>query len=219
MIGRNGNRFGAPREDPRNGSSAVRLTRMTITGRPTIADSTLFQFISSSAYAVLVATGAGQTHTLSGQAVSGWIDLTAPVVRIIFAVVPIPDGLNGAAALRGLGVYRHILAACLLIACVCFIRSCGYWHYWGERLASALSSTVRPAGSRRLIALLGYRHMLLGLAAAVFLLLLGENQVPALADYLFAASWTYVRAPLLSAIVYTFACHAVALRCSIIKAH
>jgi len=218
MIGRNGNRSGAPREDPRKGSSAVRLTRMTIPSRPTIADSTLFQFISSSTYAVLVATDAGQTHTLSGQAVSRWLDLTAPVVRIIFAIVPIPDGINGAAALHGLGVYRHILAACFLIACVCFICSCGYWHYWGKRLAGALSSTVESAGSRHLIVLLGYRHMLLGLAAAVFLLLLGENQVPALADYLFAASWTYVRAPLLTTIVYTFACHAVALRCSIVKA-
>jgi len=59
--------------------------------------------------------------------------------------------------------------------------------------------------------------MLLGLVAVVFLLLFWESRVPILAEYLFTASWTYVRAPLLTAIAYTFACHAAALRCSKIK--
>lgn len=54
--------------------------------------------------------------------------------------------------------------------------------------------------------------MVLGLAAAMFLALFVEAQIPAIGGHLFRASWTYVRAPLLLAAAYSFACQAVALR-------
>lgn len=190
---------------------------MTVTHHTRIGDAVLSEFIVSSAYAFLVIMATEQPETLLGEAIFGWIGLTAPIVRIIFAIVPIPEGLNGVPPFEAIGVYRHILAACLLIAYACFVRSRRHWRYWGERISSTLFVAGGQAGSRRRVALFGYRRMLLGLVAAVFLLLFWENRVPALVDYIFAASWTYVRAPLLTTIAYTFACYAVALRFSLIR--
>ena len=190
---------------------------MPTTHHPTIGDSVLVEFILASAYALLITLGAEHPETLLAAAVAGWIDFTASAVQVVFAFAPLPDGFREGALFNAIGVYRHLLAGCLLIACGHFVRSRRHWRHWGERLIGPLSAATGRPGNRRRIALSGYRRMLLGLAAAMFLAFFLEAQLPAIAAYLFGAKWTYIRGPMLTAAAYSFACHAAAFRVSLIR--
>jgi len=203
-----------------NGAQTVRpLPKMPTTHHPTICDCVLLEFMSASVYALLITLGTGHPETLLAAAVASWIDLTAPAVQVIFALVALPDSLSEGEHLDGVVVYRHILAACLFIASSHFVRSHRHWRHWGECLIGPLSVVSGRLGNRRRVALFGYRRMLLGLAAAMFLALFVEAQIPAIAGYLFTANWTYIRAPLLMAVAYSFACHAAAFRVPLIGAN
>jgi hypothetical protein len=190
---------------------------MPTTHHPTIGDTVFFEFMLASAYALLIILGKEHSETLLAGVVESWIDLTAPAVHVLFALVPVPDGLREGALSDTIWVYRHILVACFLIACGGFVRSHRHWRYWGDRLRGPLFAAIAGPRRRRRFALFGYRRMLLGLVAVMFLALFVEAQLPVVADYLFGASWTYIRAPLLTAAAYSFACHAAALRVSLIK--
>lgn len=179
---------------------------------PTIGDAVLFEFIMTSAYALLIIIGTGQPETFFGMAVEKWIDLCVPTVEVLFALVPVPDGVADGAHSDAVWVYRHILAACILIACGHFVCSRRHWRYWSGHLKGRLSAATGCPQSRFSIALLGFRRSILGLVAAMFLALFVEAQVPAFGDYLFRTGWTYVRAPLLLGAAYSFACQAAALR-------
>lgn len=192
---------------------------MPTTHHPTIGDSVLFELILASAYALLITLGAKHPETLLAAAVAGWIDFTSPAVQVVFALMPVPDGPGEGGLFDTVWVYRHILTACLLIACGHFVRSRRHWRHWGERLIGPLSAAAGRPGNRRRVALYGYRRMLLGLAAVMFLALFLEAQLPAIVAYLFGAKWTYIRAPLLTAMAYSFACHAAAFRVSLIRPH
>jgi hypothetical protein len=192
---------------------------MTTAHRATIGDVVLFEFVVTSVYALFVIMGVMQPETLLGVMVGDWIDFTAPAVQVLIPPVPVPDGFGEGALFAAIGVYRHILAACFVIACGCFARSRRHWRYWGERIRGRLSTATGSPGSRYRLALFGYRRTLLGLVAVMLLALFVETQMPAIAGYLFGASWTYIRAPILIAIAYLFACRAAALRISLIKPH
>lgn len=185
---------------------------MSTIHHPTIGDAVTLEFITTSAYALLIILGTGQPGSLFGASVESWIDFSAPTVRILLALVPVPDSAAGGAHSDAAWVYRHILAACIIIACGHFICSCRHWRSWSEHLSGFLSAASGCVEKRRSIALLSYRRMVLGLAAAMFLVLFAESQMPFIDDFLFHASWTYVRAPLLLGAAYAFACHAAALR-------
>ena len=193
------------------------LHEMPTTHHPTIGDSVLLEFMMASTYSLLITLGIGHHETLLAAAVARWLDFTAPAVEVIFALVALPDGLREGAHLDAIGVYRHVLAACVLIACGSFVWSRRHWWHWGKRLMGPLADAAdRPVIWRR-FAQSGYRRMLLGLAAITFLAIFVEAQIPAIAGYLFGAEWTYVRAPLFTAAAYLFACHAAAFRASLIR--
>jgi len=185
---------------------------MPDTHHPTIGEAVLFEFVIASAYALLIIIGTGQPETFFGMAVEKWINLFVPAVRALFALVPVPDGIAEGSRSDAVWVYRHILAACILIACGHFACSRRHWRYWSETLKGHLSAAPGCPESRSSIALSGFQRMILGFVAALFLALFVEAQVPAISDYLFRAGWTYVRAPLLLAAAYSFGCYAAALR-------
>jgi hypothetical protein len=130
-------------------------------------------------------------------------------VQVLFALVPTPDKPVPGPLIEAIEDYRHILAACLLISCGCFVYSRRHWCDRGEGFRDTMCVPASRPGSRRRVAIFGYRRMLLGLLAITFLMLFGESHVPALASYLFTERWTYTRAPLLTTIAFAFACHAV----------
>lgn len=80
---------------------------MPATHHPTIGDAVLFEFIMTSAYALLIIMGTGQPETLFGTAVEKWIDLFVPTVQVLFALVPLPDGVTDGAHSEAVRVYRH----------------------------------------------------------------------------------------------------------------
>ena len=170
----------------------------------------------SSGYLLLVAIATKQPDSMLGTLVSGWISLSAPIVRFLFVVVPISNEISGTEAFAGLTLYQHILAVNILIACCCFVLSRRYWRSWNGRIEDALSKRAIRPSIARYIAFVGYHQLVLGLLAIFFVILFGEHQVPTLASYLFTPGWTYLRAPVLTAVAYLFACYAAALRPSLI---
>ena len=179
---------------------------------PKIGDAVLFEFIVTSTYSLLITIGTGQPETFLGMAVEKWIDLCAPAVQVLLVLVSVPDGVAEGTHPDAVGVYRHILAACILIACGHFVCSRRHWRNWSEHINGRLSAATACPESRTSIALSGYRRMILGFVAAMLLALFLEAQVPAIGGYLFRADWTYIRAPLLLGAAYSFACQAAALR-------
>ena len=79
---------------------------MPATQPPTIGDAVMFEFITASAYALLIVLGTGQPETLFGASVESWIDLSTPTVQILFALVPVPDGAAGGAHSDTVWIYR-----------------------------------------------------------------------------------------------------------------
>jgi len=76
-----------------------------------IDEAVLSEFILGSSYSLLAIIGARQPEYLLGKIVTGWTYLTAPAVRMLFAMAPISDGLTGVGDFEGVGLYRHILVA------------------------------------------------------------------------------------------------------------
>jgi hypothetical protein len=52
----------------------------------------------------------------------------------------------------------------------------------------------------------------LGVAAALITLIYGDSMFAGLGDWVFAQSWTFLRAPLLATLAFSFACYAAAFR-------
>jgi len=182
----------------------------------TIREAVLVEFILSSCYLLFVAIATRQSDSILGTFVAGWISLSSPMVRFLFAIVPISNELSGTEAVAGLALYQHILAVNILIACSCFALSRRHWRSWNAGIEDALSKGARSPSIARYIAYVGYHQLILGLLAIFFVMLFGEHQVPTLAGYLFTPGWTYLRAPILTAVAYLFACYAAALRPSLI---
>jgi hypothetical protein len=190
---------------------------MTRWHEPTIRDAVLGEFAISIGYLLLVAIATSQPDSRLGLLVAGWISLSAPIVRYLFAIVPMSNELSGAEAAAGLALYHHILAVNMLTACGCFLVSRRHWRAWNARIEDALSTPARRPDLVRYRASIGYHQMVLGLLAIFFVMLFGEYQLPTMAGYLFTAGWTYLRAPLLTALAFSFACHAAAFRRSLIR--
>ena len=164
------------------------MSKLTTRDEPTIEEAVFFELALTSSYALLISMGVQQPDTLLGQVVEGWIDLTASAVRVALVLVPAPSDLSENAAREGIATYRHILSACLLIACACFMHTRQTWSRWAERMTSTVLAATAGADSRRCLVLYCYRRMIVGFFAVVLLMLFGEHQIPAVANYFFTAS-------------------------------
>lgn len=128
------------------------LRNMPATQPPTIGDAVIFEFITARAYALLIVLGTGQPGALFGASVESWIDLSTPTVRVLSALVAVPGGAAGGTHSDAVWVYRHILAACILIACGHFICSRRHWRYRSEHLSGSLSAATGGVEKRRSMA-------------------------------------------------------------------
>jgi hypothetical protein len=198
------------------GSSRRLMPRHAPAGdqHPTVADAVLFGFRVSVVYAVLIIVFADAESSV-GELVRSWIEMTSRIFQMIFAFVPEPTRSTGADISSGITTYRHVLAACLLIATASFVASQSHWPYW----AAQLRGLHWVSGGRRLrgAALFGHSQMVLGLISTMLLLLFAEYRLGETGTYLYAHSWTFLRAPLLAALAHWFACHAAAFRLCIQK--
>jgi hypothetical protein len=178
---------------------------------PTVADTLLRQFTISVAYALVVIAFV-DAQSYIGELVRGWIETTAGIVETVLVLVPEPTRSVGTGGPNGIGAYRHVLAASLAIATVSFVGSRSRWPCWAAQLRGRLRGVSGRTGRVREAALFGQSQMALGLIATVLLLLFGEWQLGETGNYLYAHSWTFLRAPLLAALALWFACYAVAFR-------
>jgi hypothetical protein len=183
---------------------------------PTVADAVLFGFRVSVVYAVLIIVFADAESSV-GALVRSWIEMTSRTFQMVFAFVPEPARSTGADISSGITTYRHVLAACLLIATASFVASQSHWPYWAAQLRDRLRRASDRTGRLRDAALFGHSQMVLGVIATMLLLLFGEYRLGETGIYLYAHSWTFLRAPVLAALAHWFACHAVAFRLCIQK--
>jgi hypothetical protein len=176
----------------------------------------LFGFRASVVYAVAV-IGFADAESSVGEIVRRWIEMTSRILQVVFAFVPEPARSTGADISSGITTYRHVLAACLLIATASFVASRSHWPYWATQLRDRLRPVSGRTCTLRDSAMFGHSQMVLGLIATMLLLLFGEYQLGETGTYLYAHSWTFLRAPLLAALAHWFACHAAAFRLCIQK--
>ena len=128
---------------------------MSVAHRRTIGDVVLLELTAASAYALLISLGTGQPDTFFGMADEKLIDLFVPAVQALFALVPLPDGVAETANLNAGREYRHILAACILIACCQFVYSRRHGDNWSEHIKGRLSAAACSPESRNSTALFG----------------------------------------------------------------
>ena len=176
----------------------------------TVFDAVLRQFTISVAYALVIVCVDAEGYI--SELVQGWIEMTAGIVGIVFVLVPESARSVGAGWPNGVGVYRHVLAASLVIATASFVGSRSHWPYWAAQLRGRLRRVSGRTARVRDAALFGQSQMALGLIATGLLLLFGEWQLGEIGNYLYAHSWTFLRAPLLATLALGFACYAVAFR-------
>jgi hypothetical protein len=176
----------------------------------------LFGFRVSVVYAVIIIAFADAESSV-GELVRSWIEITSRILQMVFAFVPEPARSTSADISSGISTYRHVLTASLVIATASFVGSHSHWPYWAAQLGGRLRCVSGRTGKLRDAALFGHSQMVLGLIATMLLLLFGEYRLGETGTYLYAHSWTFLRAPLLAALAHWFACHAAAFRLCIQK--
>ena len=139
-----------------------------------------------------------------------WIDVSSPLTDAILFLVPRPREVIGDH--YQFIIYRHVLAASLLISIASFLSFRDHWDEWRMRASAVLLRMQRDRVARDELTRTGYYGMILGGAGAAALLLYGDYQLEGLGGFLYQHSWTFLRAPALATSVFAFACHAVALR-------
>lgn len=170
------------------------------------------EFTISLMYAATVVFLYRFPNTPAGYLVHQWVALTGLVANGIFSLVPRPTTLIGSEWSAKIAMYHHILFVCMIFAVSSFIRSEAYIIYWASIFQKSAKTISSSSITPQQIALKGYGLMTSGVVAVMLLALFGEFQMPTLAPYLFVHSWTYVRAPILMAIAYAFACNGLAFK-------
>ncbi|MGO9392728.1 hypothetical protein [Rhodoblastus sp.] len=112
--------------------------------------------------------------------------------RIVYrgfpAPTPLPDG-------RNFGIREAILIQAIL----CF-------GYCGLVIRVLTSNLPAPAATK------WGSQTGLGVAAALIILGYGDGMFAGLGDWVFAQSWTFLRAPMFATLAFSFACYAAAFR-------
>jgi hypothetical protein len=108
-------------------------------------------------------------------------------------------------------LYRHIVAASTFAYLVLFLA---LRRRQSQSSAATLAAFGRSCdyGSQVELACAGYYQMGLGVAVALITLVWGDGMFAGSDDSVFAQSWTFLRAPLLATLAFSFACYAAAFR-------
>ena len=139
-----------------------------------------------------------------------WIHVSSGFTDALLVLVPAPDiapKYSGAIA-----VYRHLLAASILLTGINFLAFRRDWSRWGRRAGMIVARMPRGQEDSSELAQAGYFQTALGATGTIMLMLYGDQLLRSLTEPLYAESWTFLRAPLLAVLAFALACTAAALR-------
>jgi hypothetical protein len=173
-----------------------------------IGEAILIQAILCFGYCGLVIWGSEAGGAIE-TATRKWINISSTLTNAwIFAM---PEHHSQAADAFDAPLHRHVVAASTFAPLVLFLALRGCRSQW-SRATLAASRRSCDHGSQLELVCAGYYHMGLGVAAALITLIYGDSMFAGLGDWVFAQSWTFLRAPLLATLAFSFACYAAAFR-------
>ena len=182
---------------------------------PSILQVVLMNTALSTAYTVLTIARIERPNSLLGNLMQSWLDLSENLFSTFFFFMPEPASLTNPRLASRVSEYRHALLMCVFLTLWSVLASRPHWPLWSDQLKRKLNSVRGTArGSSEFLGH-AYRMMVIGLVAVAALMLVGEPRSEAAVAILYGNSWTFLRAPVLTAVACALACHAAALRSSV----
>lgn len=179
---------------------------------PSIWEFALLDLFITSAYTLIALGGVALGNSTLGMLVSAWVELMdAPVSSVLFFLPAESPGMPRNLA-DGLRIYRHSVVMCSAITIACIIISEKFWPAWSQQFLRRLRRKQSSATQYSAQIATTFRYSVIGIASAVFLLLLAEPRDAASVDFLYGHRWATLRAPLLLGLACYFACHTLMLR-------
>jgi hypothetical protein len=192
----------------------VRHREIVRSGRepPVISQFVFADLAIGCAYTLLTIAAVERPNDTLGSLMRQWIEFNAGAVQAILFFLPEPQSTTSFGLADRIASYRHALVACTLFMVTSVLASRRHWPQWANQFVIRLRATGMPTDRVPDAALLGYRTMIIGIVAVMFLLLFAEPRGDGAMGFLYGNSGSFFRAPALTAIAGAFACHAAALR-------
>ena len=162
-------------------------------------------------YTVFIGIFSNYPSTSIGRSTLSWIHRNQPISDVVAPALE-PRGRLSETIREEVAIYRHVLAASLLIAILSFVGSRKHWRLWATLMRGALNRKYRETAKVHRVVSTSKGQMILGIFAVAFIALFGDFQLGDVTSYFYAHSWTLVRAPVLVAVGYYLACLAITLR-------
>ena len=156
---------------------------------------------------ILVAAGWGG---VAADLARWWIHLSSVLTDAVLVLLPMPDAWVSHP--HETAMYRHLLAASILLTLAAFLACRHRWAQWGRRAELVVRHMPPERETPDELAQTGYYRMVFGTGAAIMLMLYADQLIESLTETLYTQSWTFLRAPLLAILAFALACNAVALR-------
>jgi hypothetical protein len=156
---------------------------------------------------VLLAVSSGGGASVAAR---WWIRVSSVLTDAVLVLVSKPHLPAGHS--YEIALYRHILAASILLTVITFLACRRYGPRWVRHVAVRVTHALPRQESPNERAQAAYSQMVLGSAATVVLMLYGDQLLGKLTETFYTQSWTFLRAPLFAILAFTFACQAAAFR-------
>jgi hypothetical protein len=167
------------------------------------------------AYTVFTIAALERPDSLLGNLMQSWFDLSEDLFSTFFFFMQEPASLTNPRLASRISEYRHALLVCVFLTLWSVLASRPHWPVWANQLKRKLDTVRAPRRDSSEFFGHAYRMMIIGLVAVAALMLIGEPRSEAAIAILYGNSWTFLRAPILTAVACALACHAAALRSSI----
>ena len=179
---------------------------------PRIADIAFADLVIGCAYTLLMLVSLAWHDSWLGLAMERWVQFTDGAVEGVLFFLPDPRSSQSPDLVSKVLAYRHLTVACAIVTIACVMITRRYWPAWSRSFFAGLRSSDTPAPRYTDIILTAHHRAVIGVLAAIFLLLLAEPRSEVSAQLLYGNSWVFFRAPLLLALICFLACHAAMLR-------
>jgi hypothetical protein len=176
---------------------------------PGIRSATLVEAQICLGYAAVILVAAGSGGVAADLA-RWWIHVSSVLTDAVLVLLPMPNAWANHP--HETAMYRHLLAASILLTLAAFLAFRHRWAQWGRRAELVVKHMPRERETPDELAQTGYYRMVFGTGAAIMLMLYADQLIESLTETLYTQSWTFLRAPLLAILAFALACNAVALR-------
>ena len=140
------------------------------------------------------------------------MQFTGGTVESVLFFLPDPRSSQPPDMVSRVLAYRHLMVACAIVTLSCMTIARRYWPAWSRSFFARLRRSGTPAPRYPDIILTAHHRAVIGVVAAIFLLLLTEPRSENAVQLLYGNTWAFFRAPLLLALICFFACHVAMLR-------